>query len=256
MWSKGVFISDALVREKGHRVLQDLNSKTTTDKQISMTFSNGWIESFKKRNKFRCFKSHGEEGDADINAARAAVSHLRAIIDTYRPADVFDADEFGLAYKSAPTTTIAPSRLKGRKQNKDRITFLPCCNAAGTERLLLIVGRAAQPRCFGGLSGAGHSFDYEHAPKSWMNRAVFYRWLHRFDSYIGREEGRKALLLIDKASSHGTYEQLPTLQHVRILFLPKRTTSLLHPLDAGFIACIKRKYLHRKMERAVDLIES
>ncbi len=88
------------------------NSRTTPDKQISITFSNGWIESFKKRNEFRCFKRHGEEGDADINAARAAIPHLRSSIDAYRPADVFNADEFGLAYKSAPTTTIDPSRLK------------------------------------------------------------------------------------------------------------------------------------------------
>ncbi len=62
--------------------------------------------------------------------------------------------------------------------------------------------------------------------------------------------------MIDNASSHCTYELLPTLQHVRILFLPKRTKSLMQPLDAGVIACIKRKYLRCKIERAVDLIES
>ena len=47
---------------------------------------------------------------------------------------------------------------------------------------------------------------------------------------------------MDKASSHGRIENLPELANVDVLFLPKNTTSVLQPLEAGVIACVKQRY--------------
>lgn len=89
-----------------------------------------------------------------------------------------------------------------------------------------------------------------------MNRAVFYEWLVRFDAYIGETPGPRAVLLIDNWSAHGEIEILPTLSRIHVIFLPKNTTSRLHPLDSGVIACIKKRYSRFMVTRALNFIDS
>ena len=62
--------------------------------------------------------------------------------------------------------------------------------------------------------------------------------------------------MMDNASSHGTTENLPTLQHVDIIFLPKNATFRMQPLDLGIIASVKYRYRGKQIERAVNLLDS
>ena len=62
--------------------------------------------------------------------------------------------------------------------------------------------------------------------------------------------------MIDNASCHGKEEKLSVLQHVRVLYLPKKTTSRLQPMNARVIACIKHRYRRRQIERAIDLLKT
>ncbi len=131
-----------------------------------MLFSNGWVSYFKTRNGFRCHRSQGESDDASVTAVEAFLPQLQEIVQSFARKDVFNADEFGLFYKRAPTTTISPRPLQGRKVNKEKITFLPWCNSDGSERLPpLVVGKARRPMCFGGWWG-GAGFSYESGPKA------------------------------------------------------------------------------------------
>ncbi len=88
-----------------------------------------------------------------------------------------------------------------------------------------------------------------------MNTLSFFEWQGRFDSYIGRTRNKRVVLLLDNASCHGSNTNTPVLSNVTVIFLPKRTTSRLQPMDAGVIADIKRRYRIRKYERALDLME-
>lgn len=201
--------------------------------------------------------SHGESGDADIKGAREALPELRRLASEYRPSDVFNVDECGLYYTAAPTKTVGPAPLPGRKKSKERVTFLMCTNSDGSERFPpLMIGKARQPRCFGGATGAQLGFDYDNGGKAWMTIAIFHRWFQRFDSYIARTPGREVILFIDNASSRGNSDNRPQLRHVRIVFLPKNTTSILQPMDQGVIASMKVPYKKKVVKRAVDLTES
>jgi hypothetical protein len=51
---------------------------------------------------------------------------------------------------------------------------------------------------------------------------------------------RKVLLILDNAGCHNLNGI--ELKNVKLKFLPPNTTSKLQPLDAGVIACFKRKY--------------
>ena len=171
--------------------------------------------------------------------------------------DIYNEYEFALYYTSASTSTIGSAPLPGRKVSKERVTILAFANVDSTDNVPpLVVGKARRPQCFHGLSAAEHGFAYDSSGKGWMNTIAFNRWLERFDSHIGRNPERKVLLFIDNASAHRRLENLPTLNNVRIEFLPKRTTPILQALDMGMIACAKRRYVRKVTQRAVDLIDN
>ena len=46
-------------------MLEELNASLPNDARISLQFSNGWVDSFKKRNKFKYYRVHGEDVDTD-----------------------------------------------------------------------------------------------------------------------------------------------------------------------------------------------
>ena len=118
-----------------------------------------------------------------------------------------------------------------------------------------VVGKAHNPRCFGGKDSSELGFDYVGNKKAWMNRLMFFQWLYQFDSYIARTPIMRAVLVLDNCSVHGDIETLPELHHVYVIFWPKNTTARLQPLDAGIIASVKRRFSNIKVQKAVDRID-
>lgn len=142
-------------------IQQSINESVSLDNQSTLTFSNGWIQKFKKRNRFKMYRSHGVDGDADESAIQSELPNLKARLLQYAINDTWNADEFGLFYALAPTTTIGPGQLPGRKKQKDRIKFLACANEDGTEKFpLFVICKSAQPRCFGGKTSSELGIDY------------------------------------------------------------------------------------------------
>ena len=256
MHHRNIFLNDEVILEKANRIQTRLNDTLPLSQRTYLKFSRGWLARFKKRNRFRRYRSHGESADVDHAAAESELPLLRTLLAAFALKNQFNCDEFSLCYKQAPTTTIGPGRLPGHKKSKDRLTFLACVNADGSERIApLVIGHAKKPRCFHGQEGWELGFDYHKAKRAWMNRTIFFRWLFRFDSYIGRIPGRRAILILDNCSAHGTVEYLPDLLNVHVLFLPKNTTALLQPLDSGVIASLKKRFKKQQTQRAIDLIE-
>ena len=119
-----------------------------------------------------------------------------------------------------------------------------------------MIGKARRLPCLGGLSGTELGLDYESGAKAWMISAIFFVWLQRFDVVIGQAPGRRDILFVDDASSHGTPTNLPELQHTKLEFIPYNTTPLLQRLDLGMVACIKKSYKSIIANKAVNLVDS
>ena len=88
-----------------------------------------------------------------------------------------------------------------------------------------------------------------------MNSGIFFEWLKRFDFYVSKKEGRKAILLLDNCSAHGNASTIPELANTEVIFLPPRTTSRIQPCDAGIIAAVKMRYRKRQIQRALGFID-
>ena len=87
---------------------------------------------------------------------------------------MYNANEFGLYPSRASERIIGPGALLGKKKSKSRYTFLLCDYADGTKRLpRQVIGRAEEPRCFGGIPADFLGFSYTYNKTVWMTEILF-----------------------------------------------------------------------------------
>lgn len=229
-------ISGAIIRTNAIQLARKGNEPLSSDAKISIQFSDGWLEKFKKRWKLNSYKLHGDAGDVDKVGDDNALEIICSTITNYALKDVLHCDESGLLYQMAPDRTIADSTFSWRKVQKSRFKLLECCNSDGTERLpFMFIGTALKPPCFKNKLGHEHVLYYKNNKKVWMTASFFFDWLHSFERNIRQTEGRKILLLIDNCISHGNIQIVPDLYNFEIYFLSPNITSQLQPLDGGII---------------------
>ncbi|GFR83925.1 tigger transposable element-derived protein 6 [Elysia marginata] len=115
--------------------------------------SNGWLQSFVKRNNLAFGKLCGESGDVDGDAVTACKERLPKLIEGYDERDIFNMDESGLFLKTSADKSfyIKGEKCGGGKKSKERITISLCANLLG-EKELVVIGRSARPRAFGSLN--------------------------------------------------------------------------------------------------------
>lgn len=113
-----------------------------------MDLSDGRLFQFKRRNHFKPYRCHGEQGGADEEGMQCELPVLFRRLSSFNVNEVFSADEFDFFYRQLSSTSIAPS-LRERKKRKDRVKFLACSDGDGTERLPpLVIEYSRRPRCF------------------------------------------------------------------------------------------------------------
>jgi hypothetical protein len=241
-------LSKEIIQAKGHELATRILDVSLA---AEFKFSNGWFESFCKRNAFKSFSIHGESGDAQMDNIEDQINEIKAKIASYSPEDVYNMDETAYFYNLAPDKTIARRQIEGAKKDKIRLTIALTCNTTGTDRFeLLILGHAEKPRCFKKKTARELGFYYMSNTKAWMTAQFFQNFLVRFNNHVKR----KVLLLVDNAPSHLT----TGVNHanVEIINLPPNTTSKLQPLDAGIIAAFKCRIRKRQLAYALDALES
>lgn len=106
-------INGDIIRQKAAKLQALANEKIPVEEQTNLIFSDGWLDKFKRRWGLRVFRSHGEAGDADVEAMERELSKSMEIIADYSPNNVFNADECGLLYSLAPDKTTALERFPG-----------------------------------------------------------------------------------------------------------------------------------------------
>ncbi len=141
--------------------------------------------------------------------------------------------------------SLATKQLEGRKQNKERLTLVVCCNANGSDKLpFLVIGKYENPRCFKNVNRDSFGCKYQSNPKAWMTQVIFLEWLKGFDA---RMAGRNVFLIMDNYSAHISLMQFAsvvTLRNTTVFYLPPNMTSNTQPCDVGIIRSFKAYYRH------------
>ncbi len=234
--AQGLLLDRPLLRKKAEEMAKHMNLNT------DLKFSSGWLFRWRKRFGIKFKVEHGEKQSADFEAGKKWIDEvLPCLLETYRPKDIYNTDETGVFFRGMARAGMvaAGEKPSGVKAAKDRLTVLVTCNMDGSDKKpLLVVGKAERPRKFPrDLSSL--PVQYEHTRKAWMTGLLWTKFLRQWDRQA-RLQGRKLLLLADNAPSHCSVSDLT---NIRVEFLPKNTTSLIQPCDAGIIKNFKGKKL-------------
>jgi hypothetical protein len=115
----------------------------------------------------------------------------------------------------------------------------------------LVIGKSAKPRFFKNLDLKKLPVEWTSNSKAWMTGNIFENWLKQLNKNLAKKE-RKILLLLDNCTSHPKLE----LSHIKLLFIPPNTTSLIQPLDQGIIKAFKFKYRRYFLRHLISKLEA
>lgn len=215
--------------------------------------SNGWLESFRRRNGIRFSCRQGES--ADVNELLTLTveewkDRLPALCASYRPSDVFNVDETGLFYRALPDKSHAlkGEKCEGGKKAKERVTIALCCSLTGEKIKPVVIGESQGTQCFRGVTQSCLPVTWRANRKAWMTSALFEEWILELDKKMGKM-GRKILLFLDNASCHRDVQ----LMNIKLQFLPAIPRSCPQPLGEGITRTLKayyrKKFVHHVLSR-------
>ena len=267
MRSKGFALSGDIIKTKAKTLYADvLALQAVQEDGVNRPFfaSNGWFQGFKKRFNLKHVSFMGESASADDAAARNYVSEFETLVTEggYDPRQVFNVDETGFYWKKMPKNTFiteAEMNAPGYKAHKQRLTVLIGGNAYGDCKLKpMVINQSQNPRALKEIRKEDLPVTWYSSRKAWMTQALFRDWfMHHFVPFVAqynREQNldNKAILLLDNAASHPR-DLTDAAPHIRVVFLPPNTTSLLQPMDQGVISILKSNYLKITMN---DIIQT
>ena len=153
-------------------------------------------------------------------------------------------DESGCFFNAFPSKGLAQKRkkCKGGKKSKQRMTVAFFVNADGGEvDKPIVIWKSKKARCFKRTNAASKlkKVSYFADAKSWMQIDIIEKVLEKLN-YIMKLENRNVLLFLDNAPVHPE-NLVGKYSNIKIVFLPKNTTSRLQPLDASIIKNFKVK---------------
>ena len=206
--------------------------------------SNGWLESFKRQHNICCMTVAGEKGGVNPNTVESWKERTLEITRGWNPSDVWNVDETGSFWRGLPAKSLNEKGKKCTigKQSKQRNTLAFFVNAAGGKEQPIVIGKSQKPGCFKKLENKTSpcNCQYFSNSKAWMNTEIMSEVLSKLNRRLKRQK-RNILIFMDNAPCHPESLQ-HILSNIKIVFLPKNTTSTTQPLDAGIIANWKINY--------------
>ena len=121
---------------------------------------------------------------------------------------------------------------------------------------LVVIWRSKVPRCFRKFISKTRpaGLHYFSNANSWITTAIMEVILGRLDRQLKQENRHHVLLFLENAPCHPeTLQQ--SLRFIKLVFLPKNTTSKLQPADAGIIRNLKAKYRKSLLRHILYLLD-
>jgi hypothetical protein len=119
-----------------------------------------------------------------------------------------------------------------------------------TRPLPVVIGTAAESKCFNNLKINNLPVIRRNSKEAWMTAATMEEWLNMFNAKM-KKENRNVILFLDNATCHPKV----TLSDVKIAWFPANATSALQPLDMGVIYTFKSHYRQFLMQSLISNVE-
>lgn len=251
--SSGIYVNGPLLKEEAMNIKQSLNRPELD----GFKASEGWLDKWKLSHGIREKQISGESLDVPITTIESWMERIKELCSGYDDKDILNMDESGCFFKALPTKGLAQKgkKSKGGKKSKQRITVAFFVSADGEKvGKPIVIWRSKNPRCFR-LASAADKLEkvmYFADKKSWMQVEIMEKILTTLNNQMIKEK-RNVVLFLDNAKVHPP-SLIDKFSNIKIIFLPKNTTSRLQPLDAGIIQSFKSKYRKRLMRHVLARI--
>ena len=91
----------------------------------------------------------GDSGSVDVEALKERLPEIRAQLDQYNAADIYNVDVTGLFYRLQADSSLSTHQMEGQKQGKERMTMTICINTDGSNKFpLWVIAKFLSPHCF------------------------------------------------------------------------------------------------------------
>lgn len=220
-------------------------------KKKDFVASKGWLESFKSRHGIRLTSITEEK----LSKKTAFVEpfkkrFLEKVKDLdLSPSQVYNAAESGLYWRIIPATCLSYNKdsASDRKMSKERVTILPCANAAGTHTLkIVVVGKAGEPKILKNMNLPVHYYEQKNA---WMTKDIFKMWF--YECFVPEVRNwlknhnlpEKALLVLDNTPGHPSEIDLTTSDKCfTAMFFPSNCSAVIEPMNQHVTQFVKQDY--------------
>ena len=235
-----------------------IKARLNRDELAAFTASKGWLEKFKQTYGLRETRITGEADDILRMTIQSWIERLPELTAEYELKDLWNMDKLGLFFKALPEKGLVQKskKCKGGKKSKQRFTAAFFVAADGSKvSQPIVIWKSKSPRCFKNIQDKNRPsmVYYFSNDKAWMRTEIMEVVLGLLDRKV-QLEGRKVILFLDNAPCHPETLQ-SRLKNIKLIFLPKSTTSRLQPLDAGIIRAFKCKYRKLLMKYVVARID-
>ena len=249
-----IYPNGTLLKEEAMAIKGQLQNSDFDDFKAS----DGWLDRWKSTYSIRECRIVGEAGDVPLVTVTSWMERINELIEGYPLENIWNMDESGCFFKALPDVGLVEKgkQAKGGKKSKQRVTVAFFVDAAGGKvDEPIVIWKSKLPRCFKKLKDPSRpaNVHYFSNPKSWMTSEVMESVMLRLNRKLVFED-RKVILFLDNATCHPE-SMIGKFSHIKIVFLPKNTTSRLQPLDAGIIRNFKVKYRKRLVKFVLSRIQ-
>ena len=249
--SSGIFVNGPLLKEEAMSIKQSLSLPELD----GFKASEGWLDKWKLSHGIKEKQISGESLDVSQTTVESWMERIKELCKGYDQRDILNMDESGCFFKALPAKGVAQKGKKAKvgKKSKQRITVAFFVSADGG-KVGKPIWRSKKPRCFRLASAPDKlaEVSYFDDSKSWMQVEIMEKVLDTLNHQM-RKQGRKVILFFDNVTVYST-SLIDMYSNIKIVFLPKNTTSRLPPLDAGIIQSFKTKYRKKLMRYVIARI--
>ena len=251
--SSGIYVNGPLLKEEAMRIKQSLNLPELD----GFKASEGWLDKWKLSHGIKEKQISGESLDVSQTTVESWMERIKELCKGYDQRDILNIDKSGCFFKALPAKGLAQKgkKTKGGKKLKQRITVAFFISADGGKvGRPIVIRRSQKPRCFRLASASDKlaEVSYFDDSKSWMQVEIMEKVIDTLNHQM-RKQGRKVILFLGNATVHPT-SLIDMYSNMKVVFLPKNTTSRLQPLDADIIQSFKTKYGKKLMRYVIARI--
>lgn len=261
-------INYSTIKTEARLFYQLLHPKQSKLRNVGFTASNGWVDRFKARHGFPSHKlnpvqklSIATENTQELSVANFINEVVNAVFE-YGARYVFNMDETPVKVVEMPRTawnnSFSHKKLKTRCNGnpKQKVTVMPTITADGKKLPLAWINKAETDYAIKNRMKLPQQIFSYYSDSGWVNEGIMLRWLIEVIKPAIPKRG--AALIIDSYDAHWTPAvcECARKMKLRLIEVPKGTTSEYQPLDISVNGPMKRIEQRLFMDHKLNFPES